>query len=122
MGVEAEGTVPRQRTGFTFGTVVAGIVIGAVEVVFAVAFATLVFGEYLELYFLDAGVGLYLGAAALALGFMAWRAGRRGILGGIQGPATVLMAIVSASAVAHPVAASRRSSTRPSPRCSWRRS
>jgi SulP family sulfate permease len=101
MGVEAEGTVPRQRTGFSLGTVVAGVVIGAVEVVFAVAFAALVFGEYLELYFLEAGVGLYLGAAALALGFMAWRAGRRGILGGLQGVAAVLMAIVSASAVGH---------------------
>jgi SulP family sulfate permease len=100
MGV-AEGTVPRQRTGVAFGTVVAGIVIGAVEVVFAVSFAALVFAGYLEFYFLDDGVGLYLGAAALTLAFMAWRAGRRGVVGGLQGPGAAMMAIVSSSVVVH---------------------
>jgi sulfate permease, SulP family len=99
MGV-AEGTVPGQRT-VTFGTVVAGIVIGAVEVVFAVSFAALVFAGYLEFYFLDDGVGLYLGAAALTLAFMAWRAGRRGVVGGLQGTGAAVMAIVSASVVVH---------------------
>ena len=100
MGVVAEGTVPEQRTvGLT--TVVAGLVIGAVEVVFAVSFAALVFAGYLEFYFLDEGVGLYLGAAALTLAFMAWRAGRRGIVGGLQGTGAAVMAIVSASVVVH---------------------
>jgi sulfate permease, SulP family len=99
MGV-AEETVPGRRT-VTFGTVVAGIVIGAVEVVFAVSFAVLVFGGYLEFYFLDDGVGLYLGAAALTLAFMAWRAGRRGIVGGLQGTGAAMMAIVAASVVVH---------------------
>src|SRR6188474_3173258 len=99
MGVTEE-TVPEQRT-VTFGTVVAGIVIGAVEVVFAVAFASLVFAGYFEFYFLDDGVGLYLGAAALTLAFMAWRAGSRGIVGGLQGTGAATMAIVSASAVVH---------------------
>jgi sulfate permease, SulP family len=99
MGV-AEETVPEQRT-VTFGTVVAGIVIGAVEVVFAVAFAALVFAGYFEFYFLDDGVGLYLGAAALTLVFMAWRAGSRGVVGGLQGTGAAMMAIVSASAVVH---------------------
>ena len=83
MGV-AEETVPGQRT-VGLGTVIAGIVIGAVEVVFAVSFAALVFGGYFEFYFLDDGVGLYLGAAALTLAFMAWRTGSRGIVGGLQG-------------------------------------
>jgi SulP family sulfate permease len=99
MGV-AEETVPRQRA-VTFGTVVAGIVIGAVEVVFAVSFAALVFAGYLEFYFLDDGVGLYLGAAALTLAFMAWRAGRRGVVGGLQGTGAAMMAVVSASVVVH---------------------
>ncbi len=99
MGV-AEETVPGQRA-VTFGTVAAGIVIGAVEVVFAVSFAALVFAGYLEFYFLDDGVGLYLGAAALTLAFMAWRAGRRGVVGGLQGTGAAMMAVVSASAVVH---------------------
>jgi sulfate permease, SulP family len=99
MGVTEE-TVPGQRA-VTFGTVLAGIVIGAVEVVFAVAFASLVFAGYFEFYFLDDGVGLYLGAAALTLAFMAWRAGSRGIVGGLQGTGAAMMAIVSASAVVH---------------------
>src|ERR671937_2326437 len=98
MGV-AEGTVPRQRTGVTFGTVVAGIVIGAVEVVFAASFAALVFAGYLEFYFLPDGVGLYLGAAGLTLALMAWRAGSRGIVGGLQATAAAVMAIVATSAV-----------------------
>jgi SulP family sulfate permease len=99
MGVTEE-TVPEQQV-VTFGTIVAGIVIGAVEVVFAVAFASLVFAGYFEFYFLDDGVGLYLGAAALTLAFMAWRAGSRGIVGGLQGTGAAMMAIVSASAVVH---------------------
>jgi SulP family sulfate permease len=99
MGV-AEETVPRERT-VRFGTVVAGIVIGAVEVVFAISFAALVFAGYLEFYFLDDGVGLYLGAAALTLAFMAWRTGSRGVVGGLQGTGAAVMAIVSASVVVH---------------------
>ena len=99
MGVTEE-TVPGQRA-VTAGTVVAGIVIGAVEVVFAVAFASLVFAGYFEFYYLDDGVGLYLGAAALTLAFMAWRTGSRGIVGGLQGTGAAMMAIVSASAVVH---------------------
>jgi sulfate permease, SulP family len=99
MGVTEEA-VPGQRA-VTFGTVVAGIVIGAVEVVFAASFAALVFAGYLEFYFLDDGVGLYLGAAALTLAFMAWRAGRRGIVGSLQGTGAAMMAVVAASVVVH---------------------
>jgi SulP family sulfate permease len=100
MGVVAEGGVPEQRT-VALRTVVAGIVIGAVEVVFAVSFAALVFVDYFELYFLDDGVGLYLGAAALTLAFMAWRAGRRGVVGGLQGTGAALMALVVGGVVVH---------------------
>ena len=71
MGV-IEETVPEQRA-VTFRTVVTGVVIGAIEVVFAVAFASLVFAGYFEFYFLDDGVGLYLAAAAVTLAFMGWR-------------------------------------------------
>ena len=99
MGV-VEATVPAQRAG-AFGTVVAGIVIGAVEVVFAVSFATFVFVDSFELYFLADGVGLFLGAAALSLAFMAWRAGRRGVVGGLGGVGAALMALVVASAFRH---------------------
>ena len=99
MGVAKE-TVPERRT-VTFGTFVAGIVIGAVEAVFAVSFAALVFAGSLEFYFLDDGVGLLLGAAALTLAFMAWRTGSRGIVGGLQGVGAGVMAIVSASVVVH---------------------
>ena len=77
------------------------MVIGAVEVVFAVSFAALLFAGYLEFYFLDDGVGLFLGAAALTLAFMAWRAGRRGVVGGLQGTGAAMMAVVSASIVVH---------------------
>jgi sulfate permease, SulP family len=97
----AEETVPKQRTVISLGTVAAGIVIGAVESVFVVSFAALVFAGYFEFYFLDDGVGLYLGAAALTLAFMALRAGSRGIVGGLQGTGAAMMAIVSASAVVH---------------------
>ena len=100
MGV-AEETVPGERKVLGFRTVVAGLVIGAVEVVFAVAFATLVFVANFELYYLGDGIGLFLGAAALTLAFMAWRAGRRGIVGGLAGTGAALMALVSASVVVH---------------------
>ena len=100
MGVGAE-TVPGERRAGVIGTVVAGLVIGAVEVIFAGAFAALVFGGYLEFYFLDDAVGLFLGAAALTLGLMAWLAGRRGIVGSLQAIGAVVMAVVSASAVVH---------------------
>ena len=58
----------------------AGVIIGAVEVVLAVAFAAFVFGGTLVRNLGD-GIGLYLVAAALTLGFLAWRAGTRGVVG-----------------------------------------
>ena len=91
----------QRGSGGILAALTAGIVIGAVEVVFAVSFAALVFAGYFEFYFLDDGVGLYLGAAALSLAFMAWRTGSRGIVGGLQGTGAGAMAIVSASVVVH---------------------
>jgi SulP family sulfate permease len=100
-GVAGPAVAEEPRAAGGFATVAAALVIGAIEVVFAVAFAVLVFGDYFELYFLQDGVGLYLGAAALTLAFMAWRAGRRGVLGGLQATGAVLMGVVAASTIVH---------------------
>ena len=73
----------QQRSQRVLGTFAAGIVIGIVEVVLAIAFATLVFGGRIESH-LSGGIGLYLVAAALALGLLAWRGGTRGVVGSVQ--------------------------------------
>jgi sulfate permease, SulP family len=78
-------------------TISAGVVIGIVEVVLAISFAALVFGGYLE-QFLPAGIGIYLIAAALSLGILAWRGGTRGVVGSVQDAAAAVLAIVAASA------------------------
>ena len=101
MGVEAAGRASERRAVGALRTTAVGVVIGAVETVSAVSFGALVFAGYLEFYFLDDGIGLYLGAAALTLAFMAWRAGRRGVIGSLQATGAVLMALVSASVVVH---------------------
>jgi sulfate permease, SulP family len=72
----------------------AGVIIGAVEVVLAVAFAAFVFGGDL-IRNLGDGIGLYLVAAALTLGFLAWRAGSRGVVGSVQDAATAVLAGVA---------------------------
>ena len=69
----------------------AGGIIGAVEVVLAVAFAAFVFGGAVPRHLGD-GIGLYLVAAALTLGFLAWRAGVRGVVGSVQDAATAVLA------------------------------
>ena len=74
----------------------AGVIIGAVEVVLAVAFAAFVFGGTLVRNLGD-GIGLYLVAAALTLGFLAWRAGSRGVVGSVQDAATAVLAGVAAT-------------------------
>ncbi|HEX6399150.1 MAG TPA: SulP family inorganic anion transporter [Actinomycetota bacterium] len=101
MGVEAVGRASERRAVGVLRTTAVGFVIGAVETVSAVSFGALVFAGYLEFYFLDDGVGLYLVAAALTLAVMAWRAGRRGVVGSLQATGAVLMALVSASVVVH---------------------
>jgi sulfate permease, SulP family len=74
----------------------AGVIIGAVEVVLAVAFAAFVFGGALIRNLGDA-IGLYLVAAALTLGFLAWRAGSRGVVGSVQDAATAVLAVVAST-------------------------
>jgi SulP family sulfate permease len=83
------------RTGRWPTVLVAGAVIGVVEAVFAVAFASLVFGS--NVYRFAEGIGLYLGAAFLTLAILAWRAGERGVVGGLQGTGVVLLSIVAAT-------------------------
>jgi sulfate permease, SulP family len=75
---------------------VAGAVIGVVEAVFAVAFASLVFGGRI-VYYLAEGIALYLGAAFLTLAILAWRAGKRGVVGSLQATGAVLLSIVVAT-------------------------
>jgi SulP family sulfate permease len=70
------------------------VVIGAVEVVLAISFAALVFGGYLQ-DFLDEGIGIYLVAAAITLGGIAWRAGRRGPVGSVQDAAAAVLSVVA---------------------------
>jgi sulfate permease, SulP family len=74
----------------------AGVIIGAVEVVLAVAFAALVFAGATPAHLGD-GIGLYLVAAALTLGFLAWRAGVRGVVGSVQDAATAVLSILALS-------------------------
>jgi sulfate permease, SulP family len=76
----------------------AGLIIGAVEVVLAVAFAALVFAGATPSRLGD-GIGLYLVAAALTLGFLAWRAGDRGVVGSVQDAATAVLSILALSTV-----------------------
>ncbi len=83
----------------TLGTLAAGVIIGAVEVVLAVAFAAFVFGGTL-IRNLGDGIGLYLVAAALTLGFLAWRAGDRGVVGSVQDAATAVLAGVASTMAA----------------------
>jgi SulP family sulfate permease len=75
------------------------VIIGAVETVLAVAFAALVFGGLLSQSLPD-GVGLYLAAAALTLAVLAWRAGRRGIVGSVQDAAAAVLAVAAGAAAA----------------------
>src|SRR4029077_4476103 len=82
-----------------FASLAAGVIIGAVEVVLAIAFAAFVFGGLLVSRLAD-GIGLYLVAAALTLGILAWRAGRRGVVGSVQDAAAAVLAVVAATTAA----------------------
>ena len=87
----------RSRTGALLATISAGVIIGIVEVVLAISFAALVFGGYLE-QFLPAGIGIYLFAATVSLAIIAWRSGRRGVVGSVQDAAAAVLTIVAANA------------------------
>ena len=78
-------------------TVSAGAVIGLIEVVLAISFAVLVFSGFLEDKRPD-GIGIYLVAASLSLGILAWRSGVRGVVGSVQDAAVPVLAIIAASA------------------------
>ena len=95
--------VERRRTGTWLRWVAAGLIIGAVECVLAIAFAAFVFGGGALVNDLPQGIGLYLGAAALTLAFFAWRAGHRGVVGSVQDAAAAVLSLV-ATAVAKKVA------------------
>jgi sulfate permease, SulP family len=85
------------RTGRWPRVLVAGALIGVVEAVLAVAFASLVFGGRIRSY-LPSGIALYLAAAFLTLAILAWRAGKRGVVGSLQATGAVLLSIVAATA------------------------
>ena len=84
----------------------AGVIIGAVETVLAVAFAALVFGGLLIQHLPDA-IGLYLAAAAVTLGILAWRGGSRGVVGTVQDAAAAVLSVVAAAAAAKATALRR---------------
>jgi SulP family sulfate permease len=91
--------VDRRRASTWLAAVAAGLIIGAVESVLAIAFAALVFGGLLAARLPD-GIGLYLGAAALTLAFMAWRSGSRGVVGSVQDAAAAVLGLVASAAAA----------------------
>jgi SulP family sulfate permease len=91
--------VEQRRASRWFASVAAGLIIGAVECVLAIAFAALVFGGLLGARLPD-GIGLYLGAAALTLAVMAWRSGSRGVVGSVQDAAAAVLGLVASAAAA----------------------
>jgi len=91
--------VTQQRSQGWPTAIVAGLIIGAVETVLAVAFAAFVYGGLLWRNLPD-GVGLYLAAAALTLAMLAWRAGRRGVVGSVQDAAAAVLALAATTAAA----------------------
>jgi sulfate permease, SulP family len=72
-----------------------GAMIGGVEALLAVAFASIVFGGRI-VYHMAEGIALYLGAAVLTLAILAWRGGQRGIVGSLQATGAALLSIVAA--------------------------
>jgi sulfate permease, SulP family len=91
-----------RRSVGLLATLAAGAVIGAIEAVLAISFAALVFAGYLE-YFRADGIGLYLGAAVLTLAILAWRAGSRGVVGGIHEAGAAVLAIVAVTTAVNAV-------------------
>ncbi len=88
----------------------AGVVIGAVEAVLAVAFAAFVFGGLLVDHLAD-GIGLYLAAAVLTVAILAWRAGSRGVVGSVQGAAAAVLGVVAATTAARATELARVAAT-----------
>ncbi len=90
----------------TLAAVAAGLIIGAVEAVLAIAFAAFVFGGVL-VGNLSNAIGLYLVAGALTLGILAWRAGRRGVVGSVQDAAVAVLGGVAGATAAKAAAITR---------------
>jgi sulfate permease, SulP family len=84
----------QRRLGRAITVLSAGLVLGLVEVILAVAFATLVFGGYLVRFWPNA-IGLCLLGAAITMGILAWRAGKRGVIGSVQDAAAAVLATIS---------------------------
>jgi sulfate permease, SulP family len=95
--LEANVSTPRSEGWPT--TIAAGVIIGAIETVLAVAFAAFVFGGLLSRNLPD-GIGLYLAAAAVTVATFAWRGGRRGVVGSVQDAAAAVLAAAAAAAAA----------------------
>ncbi len=89
----------RRRSSGWSVSIAAGVIVGTVETVLAVAFAAFVFGGLLVARLPD-GIGLYLVAAALTLAILAWRAGARGVVGSVQDAAAAVLAVVAATTAA----------------------
>ena len=90
----------RQRNPNPIWLVVGGAVIGGVEVVVAVSLAALVFSGYL-VYYVSAGVGMFLAAAVVALAVLAILAGKRGVVGGVHEAVAAVLAFVASEAALH---------------------
>jgi sulfate permease, SulP family len=84
----------QRRLGRAITVLSAGVVLGLVEVILAVAFATLVFGGRLVQFWPNA-IGLCLLGAAITMGILAWRAGKRGVVGSVQDAAAAVLAFIS---------------------------
>jgi SulP family sulfate permease len=77
-------------------SIAAGVIIGVVEVILVISFATLVFGGRIVGHLAD-GIGVYLVAAVPTLAILAWRAGPRGVVGSVQDATAAVFAIVAAT-------------------------
>ena len=108
MATTTQTTTPteRRRAG-PLATAAAGVIIGTVETVLAVAFAAFVFGGYLFSRLAD-GIGLYLAAATVTLAILAIRAGRRGVVGSVQDAAVAVLAGAASAAATKAVQLERQ--------------
>ena len=97
----------QRRSGGMLAAITVGVVVGIIEVVLAISFAALMFGGYLGQYLPD-GIGLFLVAAAVTLAIFAWRAGTRGVVGGLQEAVVAVLAVVTATVAMHTFGSSNR--------------
>jgi len=87
--------VPEQsRAGGWLALVIAGLLIGAIEALLAVALAAFVFIGLIGDYIAD-GIVIYLAAAAVTLAVFAWRLGSRGVVGGLRETTAAVLSIVA---------------------------